>query len=353
MSATLDAGAGEGARRPDSDIDKDRLDHWMTANVPGYRGPLRIERFKGGQSNPTYRLVTPAASYVLRRRPAGTLLRGAHDLDREVRVMTAVATVGYPVPRIYGQCHDDAVIGTGFYVMEMIEGRIFWDATLPDIEPSERPRYYDAMNKALARLHSIDVERIGLGDFGRPGNYFARQIGRWSAQYREDGLAGRSDAMDRLIEWLRENIPPGEEAAIVHGDFRVDNLVFDPVEPRIVAVLDWELSTLGHPLADFAYHAMMYHTPPDIVAGLADADLRGLNIPSRSDYIGAYLRQTGREGAVDFNFYLAFNFFRLAAIFHGIKARAIRGNASSADATGRDSAFERLAEIGCTFAADA
>ena len=237
------------------------------------------------------------------------------------------------------------MLGTPFFVMEMVEGRIFWDATFPDVPLDARPDYFAAMNGVLAQLHGVDPEAVGLGDYGRPGNYFARQIARWSKQYLADEEAGRNVDMDALVEWLPENIPPGEETAIVHGDLRCDNMIFAPDEPRVLAVLDWGLSTLGHPLADFAYNAMMYRMPPDIVAGLHGADLAALNIPSEAEYVAAYCARTGRESIPNWDFYIAFNFFRLAAIFHGIKGRVIRGNAASAQAAERATKFPVLARL--------
>jgi aminoglycoside phosphotransferase (APT) family kinase protein len=316
---------------------------WMEANVEGYAGPLQVRQFKGGQSNPTYQLITPGRRYVLRRKPPGEVLKGAHAVEREARVMSALGTVGFPVPRVFGVCTDDAVIGTWFFVMEMVEGRIFWDATFPQVPREERAAYFHAMNSTLAQLHAIDIEALGLTDFGKVGNYFERQIGRWSRQYLADEIAGRDPDMDRLVEWLPRNIPEGEGSSIVHGDFRCDNMIFHPTEPKVIAVLDWELSTLGHPLADFANHAMMYRMPPDIVAGLEGADLAALNIPSEAEYVAMYCRQTGREAVPDWDFYIAFNFFRLAAIFHGIKSRAIRGTAASAHARERGEKYPRLA----------
>jgi aminoglycoside phosphotransferase (APT) family kinase protein len=316
-------------------FDVSALDAWMEAYVEGYRGPLSIEQFSGGQSNPTYKLVTPSRHYVLRRKPPGQLLKGAHAVEREAQVLEGLGRAGFPVAHIYGLCTDEGVIGTWFYVMEMVEGRIFWDATFPEVSREARPVYFDAMNETIARLHGVDYQAAGLGDYGRPGNYFARQIGRWSRQYLEDTEAGRDPNMDRLVEWLPEHIPAGDETSIVHGDFRCDNMIFHPTEPRVVAVLDWELSTLGHPLADFAYHAMMYRMSPHIVAGLGGADLEALNIPTEAAYVAAYCRRTGRPGMPDYDFCIAFNFFRLAAIFHGIKGRVIRGTASSAQARER------------------
>ena len=326
-------------------FDEAALARWMEDHVAGFAGPLTVEQFKGGQSNPTYKLVTPGHAYVLRRKPPGQLLKGAHAVEREAKVLSALGSVGFPVAHIHGLCTDDSVIGTWFYVMDMVDGRIFWDATFPDVGRSERPAYFDAMNDTLARLHKVDYEAVGLGDYGRSGNYFERQIARWSKQYLDDVDAGRDPHMDRLIEWLPANIPPGDETSIVHGDFRCDNMIFHPTEPKVLAVLDWELSTLGHPGADFAYHAMMYRMPPHIVAGLAGADLSALNIPSEAEYLAAYCRRTGREAMPAYDFYIAFNFFRMAAIFHGIKGRVIRGTASSAQATERVKVFPELAAI--------
>ncbi|MEA1013020.1 phosphotransferase [Sphingosinicella sp. LY1275] len=322
------------------------LARWMEREVEGFAGPLAVEQFKGGQSNPTYKLVTPARSYVLRRKPPGKLLPGAHAVDREYRVITALGAGGFPVARSYGLCEDESVIGTPFYVMEMVEGRIFWEPSFPEVSDAERPAYFDAMNATIAQLHGLDPEAIGLGDYGKPGNYFARQIGRWSKQYLGDVEAGRVPAMDRLVEWLPQNIPAGEEEArIIHGDFRCDNMIFHPTESRVLAVLDWELSTLGHPLADFAYHLMVYRMPASMTTGLAGVDLRALNIPSEADYVAAYCRRTGREGIPHLDFYIAFNMFRLAAILHGIKGRLVRGTAASAHADRMAAGLEPLAEL--------
>jgi aminoglycoside phosphotransferase (APT) family kinase protein len=340
-----DANAGTTAVRDAYRFDEAALARWMADHVEGYRGPLTVEQFKGGQSNPTYKLVTPGRSYVLRRKPPGDTLKGAHAVDREARVLSALGSVGFPVARVFGLCTDESVIGSWFYVMDMVEGRIFWDATFPTVSNAERPAYFDAMNAAIAGLHGIDYAAIGLEDYGKPGNYFARQIGRWSRQYLEDQDAGRDPDMDALIAWLPENIPAGEESSIVHGDFRCDNMIFHPTEPRVLAVLDWELSTLGHPLADFAYHAMMYQMPPDIVAGLGGVDIAALNIPSEADYVAAYCARTGRSGIASWDFYIAFNYFRLAAIFHGIKGRVIRGTAASAHARERAKALPRLSAL--------
>jgi aminoglycoside phosphotransferase (APT) family kinase protein len=345
MSTAQAANAGVTAVREGHRFDVAALEAWMAATVEGHRGPLVVEQFKGGQSNPTYKVTTSDHTFVLRRKPPGALLKGAHAVDREARIQLALGAAGFPVPRVHGLCEDDGVIGTAFYLMDMVEGRIFWDATLPDIRRDQRPAYFDAMNETIARLHTIDPVAVGLADYGRPDAYFARQIARWSRQYLEDPEAGRDANMERLIAWLPANIPPGDETAIVHGDFRIDNLIFHPTEPRVVAVLDWELSTLGHPLADFAYHAMMYHLDPDIVAGLGHANLRELNIPIEQAYVAAYCRRTGRSDVDHYPFLIAFNLFRLAAIFHGIRGRVVRGAAASVHAGERARAFPKLAEI--------
>ena len=326
-------------------IDEERLTAWLEANIAGYAGPLCIEKFAGGQSNPTYKLTTPDKAYVLRRKPSGPLLKGAHAVEREARILTALGQVRFPVPEVLGLCTDDEVIGAWFYVMEMVEGRIFWDARFPEVAREERPRYFDAMLGTLAKLHRLDYAAIGLSDFGHPGNYFQRQIARWSGQYAADIDGGRDPHLDKLIDWLPQNIPPGEESSIVHGDFRCDNMIFHPTEPRVIAVLDWELSTIGHPLADFAYHAMIYRTPPHIVAGLLNCDFAALNIPSEKEYMAAYCRETGRPTIPSYDFYVAFNLFRLAAIYHGIKARAIRGTAASTQAAARAKVLPELAEL--------
>jgi aminoglycoside phosphotransferase (APT) family kinase protein len=344
---TAEANAGTTSVREGYRFDEAALARWMEAHVEGYAGPLTVEQFKGGQSNPTYKLVTPKRSYVLRRKPPGQILKGAHAVEREARVLQALGPTGFPVAHVYGLCTDDSVIGSWFFVMEMVEGRIFWDASFPDVARDERAAYFDAMNATIAALHRLEPDAIGLGDYGRPGNYFERQIARWSKQYLEDADAGRDPGMDRLVEWLPAHIPPGDETRIVHGDFRCDNMIFHPVEPRVVAVLDWELSTLGHPLADFAYHAMMYRMPPDIVAGLGGADIAALGIPSESDYVDLYCERVGRSRIPesDYAFYIAFNFFRLAAIFHGIKGRVIRGTAASSHARERAASLPRIVTL--------
>lgn len=345
--SAVDETANSGLAEPSEGyrLDDHSLSRWMAANVEGFRGPLKVSKFKGGQSNPTYGLQSADGVYVLRRKPPGPLVSGAHAVDREARVQRALSQVGFPVARIYGYCADKSVIGSEFYVMQLVEGRIFWDATFPEVSREERPSYFYAMCDVIAQLHSIDPFSIGLGDYGRPGSYFARQISRWSRQYQEDPAAGRESNMDCLVAELPKRIPEADEVAIVHGDFRCDNLIFHPRKPRVIAVLDWELSTLGHPLADFAYHAMMYRMPPHIVAGLAGADLAALNIPEEAEYIDRYCRATGRQEIPDWHFYVAFNFFRLAAIMHGIAGRALRGTASSAQAIERGKTFPELAAL--------
>ena len=325
------------------------LERWLERNVASYAGPLRVEQFKGGQSNPTYRLATPTRAYVLRRKPPGELLPGAHAVDREYRVISALHAQGFPVAEPLGLCEDESVIGTPFYVMALVEGRIFWEAHFPEIAREERAAYFDAMNATIAALHGIDPEAAGLGDYGKPGNYFERQIGRWSRQYLGDTEAGRVPAMDRLVEWLPAHLPPNEpQARIIHGDYRCDNMIFHGSEPRVLAVLDWELSTLGHPLADFSYHLMMYRMPAGITAGLAGLDLAAEGIPSEADYVAAYCRRTGRDGIPDLDFYVAFNMFRLCAILHGIKGRVARGTAASAHAAAAAAGLEGLAELAWT-----
>lgn len=346
MSAVNDAAnLGTMSVREEYRLDEPALNRWMHQHVPDFQGPLQIEQFKGGQSNPTYKLITPKSSYVLRRKPPGPLLPGAHDVEREARILQALGGVGFPVAHVHGVCADPSILGSAFFVMQMVEGRIFWDASFPQVVREQRPAYFDAMNATLAMLHQVDYAAIGLSDFGRPGNYFARQIARWSKQYLQDAEAGRDENMDQLLVWLPENIPNDDQTSIAHGDFRCDNMIFHPHEARILAVLDWELSTLGHPLADFAYHAIMYRVPPSVVAGLQGVDLKAMNIPTEADYLAAYCARTGRSSIPAYEFYIAFNFFRLAAIFHGIKGRVLRGTAASTHAKERAASFPILARL--------
>jgi len=327
-------------------FDSASLERWLARNVPGYCGPLRIEQFKGGQSNPTYELTTPSARFVLRRKPPGALLKGAHAVEREFQVLEALGRAEFPVAKVHALCTDESVIGTAFYVMEFVEGRVFWDATLPNVDREQRAQYFDALNETLARLHGLDYTALGLAEYGKPGNYFARQIARWSRQYADEEAAGRDPHLDRLIEWLPRNIPPGEESAIVHGDCRFDNLIFHPTEPRVLAVLDWELSTLGHPLADLSYSALMYRLPPGMIPGLVGEDLDALGVPSEEQYLAAYCRRTGRAGIPRYDFYVAFNLFRLAAIMHGIRGRVMRGTSASVHAREMASSLEMFSRLG-------
>jgi len=333
-------------------FDEKRLAEYLSAHAEGFRGPLEVRQFKGGQSNPTYQLITPSKKYVLRRKPPGKLLPSAHAVDREYRVITALGTTGFPVARTYCLCEDDSVIGTMFYVMDCVEGRIFWEPTLPGMEPRERFAIYDSMNETLARLHTVDYEKIGLGDFGKPGNYFARQISRWTKQYQASET-GTIPEMDRLIEWLPTTIPPGDETTIVHGDYRIDNMIFHPTEPRVAAVLDWELCTLGHPLADFSYHIAQWRMPSGVFNGLADIDFGALGIPTEAEYADAYCRRTGRRSIPELDWYFAYNVFRLAAILQGIAGRVRDGTAASAQAAQTAAAVQPLADIAWGFAVKA
>ena len=327
-------------------IDEVALDAWMRAHVDGYSGPLTLSQFKGGQSNPTYRIDTPTRSYVLRRKPPGKLLPGAHAVDREARVMAALGSTGFPVPAIFGTCGDDTVIGTAFFVMEMVEGRIIWDATFPGMTAQSRAAHFDAMNETIARLHTTDPETIGLDDYGRSSGFVERQVGRWGRQYESDVEAGRSLAMDRVLDFLRANMPPDRgESRIVHGDFRCDNMIFDMAEPEVRAVLDWELSTLGDPVADFVYHMLMYRMPAGLFTGLKGLDFGDLGIPSEEEYVAAYCQRTGRDHLPDRDYLVVFVTFRLAAICHGIRGRLARGNASSAHAEATAALTEPLAEL--------
>ena len=328
-------------------FDEAALDAWMRERVAGYAGPLAVEQFKGGQSNPTFLLITPAQTYVLRRKPPGKLLPSAHAVDREYRVMSALAPTEVPVPRTYALCEDEAVIGTAFYVMEHVQGRILWDPRLPGMTPAERAAIFDSMNAGIAALHRVDLAATGLTDYGKPGNFFARQIGRWTAQYRASETETIA-AMDRLIEWLPRNIPAGDAAALVHGDYRLDNLVFHATEPRLIAVLDWELSTLGHPMADFAYHAMAWDMPAGDMRGLAGADLAALGIPSARAYVERYCERVGvaAPSPAEWDFYVAYNLFRGAAISQGIMRRALDGSAASPHALEAGRKARAVAEAG-------
>ena len=328
-------------------LDSARLEAYLREHIEGFRGPLEIEQFKGGQSNPTYRLSAGGGHYALRRKPPGKLLPSAHAVDREFRVIHALYGAGFPVARPYVLCEDDSVIGTMFYVMDCVEGRVIWDQALPEMSKVERFAIWDELNRVIALLHTIDYQAVGLETFGKPGNYLERQIARWTKQYQASELE-RIEAMDNLIAWLPKNIPTGEETTIVHGDYRLDNTIFHPAEPRILAVLDWELSTLGHPLADFAYHCMSWHIPPGQFRGIAGLDYEELGIPSEQRYIDLYCRRTGREGVSrsDWDFYMAYNLFRIAAILQGIAKRVVDGTAASAHGRDAGSRAPIMAELG-------
>ncbi|WP_375383103.1 phosphotransferase family protein [uncultured Sphingomonas sp.] len=338
------------AVRAGFEIDAAALEAWLSEHVDGFAGPLTIEQFSGGQSNPTFKLTTPGTQYVLRRKPLGVLLSGAHAVDREARVIQALAAAGIPVPRVRALCTDETVIGSWFYVMDLVEGRIFWDGGFPGVDPAERAALQDSMGGTLAAIHALSPEQVGLGDYGRHGGYLERQVARWSRQYREDEAAGRTADMDFLVEWLPAHLPADGDTRVVHGDYRVDNIIFHPTQPRVIAVLDWELSTLGDPVTDFAYNLMMYRVPSSVPWGLADRDLAALGLPDEAAYTAAYCRRTGRTELPELGTHLAFNLFRLAAIIHGIKGRMIRGTAASADAGEMVARMDLLAAIGRSIA---
>jgi len=323
------------------------LQGWLEANVPGFQGPFEMVQLAGGQSNPTFRLKAASGDYVLRRKPDGVLLPSAHAVDREYRVIGGLHAAGLPTPRVYGYSGDTSVVGTPFYVMDFVAGRIFFDPRLPEVPRDERAPLFDAMNATLAQLHGIDPVAASLGDYGRPGNYMGRQIERWSRQYRASETQ-RIEPMERLIEWLPAQLARHDDAAVsvVHGDCRMDNFVFHPTEPRVVAVLDWELSTLGSPLADFAYNAMSWRIPPGLFRGLAGSDLAALGIPSEAEHVAAYCRRTGRAGIPGLDFYIAFNLFRLAAIMQGIMKRVLDGTAVGPDAEANGKLAVPIAELG-------
>ena len=343
-------------------FDTEALARHLRAHLPGFEGPLQVEQFKGGQSNPTFLLRTPGLSYVMRTKPGpvARLLPSAHAIEREFRVMRALHGTEVPVARMHLLCEDESVIGRAFYVMEFVPGRVLWDQALPGLEPAERGAIYDEMNRVIAALHRVDPAAVGLADYGKPGNYFERQIARWSRQY-EASVTAPIPEMDRLIAWLPAHIPEAARdpsaVSIVHGDFRLDNLIFHPTEPRVLAVLDWELSTLGHPLADFSYHCMAWHIPHAMGRGIGGLDAAALGIPTESAYVERYLARSGRGtlAAVqaDWNFYLAYNLFRIAAILQGIARRVVDGTAASAEAQAAGAGARPLAELAWSFAARA
>ena len=326
-------------------FDLERLAKYLRAHLGDFAGPLTVEQFRGGQSNPTFLLHAGDDRYVLRRKPMGKLLPSAHAVDREYRVITALASTAVPVAKSHLLCEDDSVIGSAFYVMQYVEGRVFWDPTLPGLSNGERAQIYDEMNRVIATLHSVDYAAVGLADYGKPGDYIARQIARWTKQYRASETE-RIEAMDNLIAWLPQNIPAGDETRIVHGDYRVDNLIFAAHEPRALAVLDWELSTLGDPRADFAYNLLSWRLAPGQFRGIAGIDIAALGIPSEQEYVAAYCERTGRDGIPQLDFYVAYNMFRLAGILQGIAKRVIDGTASSPHAVDAGKRARPTAEVG-------
>jgi aminoglycoside phosphotransferase (APT) family kinase protein len=313
----------------------------------GLTGRLTVKQFRGGQSNPTYLIEAPNRKLVLRRKPPGALLKSAHAIDREYRVMKALAGTGVPVAEMVALCEDERVIGTAFFLMTYVEGRVFWDSGLPELDRGERAAVYDAMNQALAQLHQVDYRAVGLGDFGKPGNYFSRQIKRWSEQYLESETEP-IPAMRSLMEWLPANVPPGDEqTTVVHGDYRLDNMIFHPTEPRILAILDWELSTLGHPLGDLAYQCMYWRLPRELFyAGTGGLDRPELGLPTEAEYVARYCERTGRAPIERWEFYLGYSLFRLAAILQGVYKRALQGNASNQRALEMGRYREPIAEEG-------
>ena len=333
-------------------LDLDRLAEWMAAHVEGFAGPLSYAKFAGGQSNPTYRLDTPGHAYVLRRKPFGPILPSAHAVDREYRVIAGLHPTGFPVPRPFGLCEDEAVVGAPFYVMEMVEGRTLWDGSLPGMTPAERTAHYRAMVDTLAALHTTDYLAAGLGDYGKPGNYFERQVARWTKQYRA-AETERMEPVERLIDWLPRTLPEQGGTTIVHGDYRVDNMIFAAGEPRVVAVLDWELSTLGDPLADFSYFLMSWVTQPEGRSGVMGMTGPDTGIPTVDEVVARYCAATGRAGVPDLNWYFAYNLFRLTGIVQGIKKRIQIGTASSAQAEKTVARIGALAEAAWGFAVKA
>jgi aminoglycoside phosphotransferase (APT) family kinase protein len=330
------------------------LEDYLRTRLPDFKGPLQVELFKGGQSNPTYKLTTANRSYAMRAKPGpvAKLLPSAHAIEREFKVLSALARTDVPVPEVYCICEDESVIGRAFYVMQFVEGRVLWDQSLPGLSNDARSALYDEMNRVISSLHNVDYAAIGLADYGKPGNYFARQIGRWSKQYKASETI-QVEEMDRLIEWLPEHIPSDDETSIVHGDYRMDNLIFSPNEPKVLAILDWELSTLGHPLADFSYHCMSWHIPPGKFRGIGGVDIAALGIPDEKTYIARYCQRTNRnpdQVMQHWDFYLAYNMFRLAAILQGIVKRVVDGTASNSTAPETADRVLPLAQQGWSFA---
>ncbi len=326
------------------------LERWMTAHVPGFAGPLQLTRLSGGQSNPTWRIDAASGVYVLRQKPLGKLLPSAHQVDREFRVMRALAATDVPVPRVHALCEDESVMGSMFYVMDFIEGRVLFDPRLPDLTPADRAQIFDQMNAVHAKLSLVDPDAVGLGDLGPRGGYVARQINRWTKQYRASETRA-IPAMEALINWLPQNLPIApEEVRLVHGDYRLDNLILHPSAPRVLAVVDWELATLGCPIADFAYNAMVWQIAPGLFRGLGGVDLSGTGIPSEEEYIDRWFAHTKRARPANFGFYTAVALFRIAAICQGVYKRALDGTAADPRATEMGAIVEPLAELGCAVA---
>ena len=340
--------APEGADK----LDEAKLTEWMEANVEGFRGPIELTKFKGGQSNPTYRIVSPSGRYVLRRKPFGPLLPSAHAVDREYKVQAGLYKTGFPVARQYGLCTDDRVVGAWFYIMAMVDGRTIWNGAMPDATPEQRRATYLAMIDTLARLHNTPVAEAGLEDFGKPGNYFGRQVERWTRQYKLAETETMPE-MERLIAWLPATLPEQTRTSVVHGDYRIDNMIYAQDRPEVLAVLDWELSTLGDPLADFTYLALAWVTDNGGRSGVQDLDRKALGIPELDEAVERYCRATNRDGVPDMNWYFAYNFFRLAGIMQGIKKRVIDGTASSAHAKAMSERVSPLAERAWEFAVKA
>ena len=341
------AGRGSAAAVPDAG----RLAEYLAGRLPGPAGPAEVAPLGGGQSNPTYLLTLGGRRYALRTKPAraAELLPSAHQIEREYRVLGALAGSGVPVPAVHHLCTDEDIVGRAFFVMDFVPGRVYADPRLPELTADERGRLFDDMNRVLALLHGLDWRALGLADFGKPGDYLARQIARWSKQYQA-GAAERIPAMDRLLEWLPQHLPDGEETCLAHGDFRLDNVIFHPNRPRVLAVLDWELSTLGHPLSDFAYQVMAWRLTSTEFRGLKGFDLAALGIPDESAYVDAYCRRTGRSAIADWEFYLIFNMFRIAAILHGVHSRALQGNAASQNAIEQGSRARLVADVAWSMA---
>jgi aminoglycoside phosphotransferase (APT) family kinase protein len=341
MSEVAAAARGAGG------LDTARLGAWLQAHVPEFRTPFEMTQFAGGQSNPTYLIESAGGRYVLRRKPSGKLLPSAHAVDREFRLITALADTAVPVARARALCADDSVIGTAFYIMDYVAGRTFWDDALPELPAAQRRAVYGELNRVLAELHAVDFRAVGLSDYGKAGQYVERQVARWTKQYRASETE-HIDAMERLIEWLPGHLPPDEDTCIVHGDYRLDNVIFHPQEPRILAVIDWELSTLGAPLVDVAYLCMRWHMPAEESRALGGLDLAALDIPSEQEFLAQYCRRRGRAPVASdtWAYYLAFNMFRLAGILQGVLARALQGNASSASALQTGRRARSLAEQG-------